>query len=56
VAKGKMVNAVIDLPYSAFEFYDEKSLQMKVIPGEYEIWYGNSSDPKDLKMTKVKIQ
>ena len=56
VIKGKTVNSVIDLPYSDFEFYDEKSLQLKVTPGEYEIWYGNSSDPKDLKMTKVNLQ
>ena len=49
---GKTVKAVIDLPYTAFEFYDEKALQMKVTPGEYEIWYGNSSDAKDLKTHK----
>ncbi|HWI90534.1 MAG TPA: xylan 1,4-beta-xylosidase [Flavisolibacter sp.] len=55
VAKGKTANAVIDLPYSAFEFYDEKALQMKITPGEYEVFYGNSSDPKNLKMIKVNI-
>jgi beta-glucosidase len=55
VAKGKTMNAVIDLPYSAFEFYDDKSLQVKVTPGDYELWYGNSSDAKDLKMTKVSV-
>ena len=55
VAKGKTTNAVIDLPYSSFEFYDEKALQVKVIPGEYEVYYGNSSDAKDLKTTKVKV-
>jgi len=53
VAKRKTVNAVINLPYSAFEFYDDKSLQVKVTPGDYELWYGNSSDAKDLKMTKI---
>lgn len=55
VAKGKTANAVIDLPYSAFEFYDEKALQVKITPGEYEVFYGNSSDPKNLKMIKVNI-
>jgi len=56
VAKEKTHNAVIDLPYSAFEFYDDKSLQVKVTPGDYELWYGNSSDAKDLKMIKVSVQ
>ncbi len=49
VAKGKTSNAVIDLPYSSFEFYDEKALQLKVVPGEYEIFYGN------LKMAKISV-
>lgn len=56
VEKGKTVNAVIDLPYSSFEFYDDKSLQMKVTPGDYEIWYGNSSDVKNLKMMKITLE
>ncbi len=29
---------------------------MTVTPGEYEIWYGNSSAHKDLKMIKVNMQ
>ena len=56
VGKGKSVQAVIQLAYSAFEFYDEKALQVKVTPGDYELWYGNSSDTKDLKMVKVSVQ
>jgi beta-glucosidase len=56
VGKGKSVHAVIRLAYSAFEFYDEKALQVKVTPGDYELWYGNSSDTKDLKMVKVSVQ
>ena len=56
VGAGKTVNAVIDLHPSAFEFYDEKALQMAVTPGEYEIWYGSSSAAKDLKMVKVNVQ
>jgi beta-glucosidase len=55
VAKGKTVNALIDVPYSSFEFYDEKALEVKVMPGEYELWYGNSSDAKDLKIIKVNV-
>jgi beta-glucosidase len=56
VVKGKSVNAVIDLPYSAFEFYDDKSLQVKVTPGDYELWYGNSSDARDLKLIIINVQ
>jgi beta-glucosidase len=55
VAPGKTNNAIIDLPYSSFEFYDDKALQVKVTPGEYEIFYGNSSNAKDLKMIKVRV-
>jgi beta-glucosidase len=55
VAKGKTVNATIELPYSAFEFYDDQSLQVKTTPGEYEVFYGNSSDAKKLKMIKVHL-
>ena len=55
VAAGKTVNAVIDLHPSAFEFYDEKTLKMAVTPGEYELFYGNSSAAKDLKSVKVMV-
>jgi beta-glucosidase len=56
VPAGKTRNALITLPYSSFEFYDRKSGMMTVTPGEYEILYGNSSDNKDLKSTKIIIQ
>ncbi|MGN6531746.1 MAG: xylan 1,4-beta-xylosidase [Ginsengibacter sp.] len=51
----KTRKAVIDLPYNSFEFYDDKTLQMNVIPGEYEVWYGSSSDVKDLKLLKLQV-
>ena len=53
---GKTVNVMIDLLPSAFEFYNNKTLKMDVTPGEYELWYGNSSAAKDLKLIKVAIQ
>jgi len=31
-------------------------MAMAVTSGEYEVYYGNSSDAKDLKMTKVTVQ
>ncbi len=56
VAAGKTVDAVIELPASAFEFYNDKKLKMDVTPGEYELWYGNSSAAKDLEMIKINIR
>lgn len=56
VAAGKTTNAIVDLPYSSFEFYDDAALQLKVTPGEYEIFYGSSSDVKDLKTIRVNIK
>ena len=56
VGIGKTVNAVIDLTSSAFEFYNDKTLKMDVTAGNYELWYGNSSAVKDLKMIKVHVQ
>jgi beta-glucosidase len=55
VAAGKTSPVSIDLPPSAFEFYDRSQLKMTVTTGEYEVYYGTSSDSKDLKMTKISI-
>ena len=56
VAAGKTARAVINLPFDSFEFYDRKSRGMMVSSGAYEVLYGNSSDDKDLKMTRITIQ
>jgi beta-glucosidase len=56
VAAGKTGQAVLNLPYTSFEFFDRASGKMAVAAGECEVWYGNSSDAKDLKMTKIMIQ
>ncbi|HSD06733.1 xylan 1,4-beta-xylosidase [Flavobacterium sp.] len=53
---GEKQNVTIELPASSFEFYDTKTMAMAVTSGEYEVYYGNSSDAKDLKMTKVTVQ
>ena len=37
------------------ELYDESKMKMAVTPGEYEVWYGNSSAAMDLKMIKVGV-
>ncbi|MFI5139022.1 MAG: fibronectin type III-like domain-contianing protein [Sphingobacteriales bacterium] len=56
IPAGKSQQAVIDLAPSAFEFFDWSERKMMVTPGEYEVYYGNSSDGKDLKMVKVTIR
>jgi Beta-glucosidase-related glycosidases len=56
LAAGKSGQAVINLPSASFEFFDRTSGKMAVSPGEYEIWYGNSSGVKDLKMAMITIQ
>ncbi|RYY69289.1 MAG: glycoside hydrolase family 3 protein, partial [Chitinophagaceae bacterium] len=56
LAAGESKEAVIQLQPTSFEFYDARQLKMDVTPGEYELWYGNSSSDKDLKMIKLSIQ
>jgi len=53
---GEKQNVTINLPASSFEFYDAKTRAMNITNGEYEVYYGTSSDAKDLKMTKIVIQ
>jgi beta-glucosidase len=55
VASGKTAQAVINLPYNSFEFFDRENGRMAVTAGEYEILYGSSSDTNDLKTTKISI-
>src|SRR5206468_697047 len=55
VTAGRTRTATIDLLYKSFEFYDESKLKLAVTPGEYEVWYGNSSASKDLKKIKISI-
>jgi len=55
IPAGKTEQARITLPYNSFEFYDDKTRQMHVAPGEYNVWYGSSSDSKDLKLVKLTI-
>ena len=55
IQKGKTQNVNIELPASSFEFYDVNSGSMKVTSGEYEVFYGNSSEEKDLKSLKLTI-
>ena len=56
IASGKTREITLDLPRSAFEFFDRASGEMAVVPGEYEVWYGNSSAIKDLKKVNITVQ
>jgi beta-glucosidase len=55
VSSGETSQAVINLPYNSFEFFDRESGKMNVNAGEYEILYGSSSDANDLKTTRISI-
>jgi beta-glucosidase len=56
VPAGETGQVRIDLPPSTFEFFDRASGKMAVTAGEYEMWYGNSSDTRDLKQTRIMVQ
>ena len=49
VEAGKTVPVRIELPNKAFGFFNPKTERMEVIPGNYGILYGRSSDSNDLK-------
>ena len=56
IPAGKSSYTNIKLSNTSFEFFDNVSGKMIVSSGDYEVWYGNSSDTKDLKMAIVTIQ
>jgi beta-glucosidase len=56
IPAGKIQQVAIDLNPSSFEFFDWSQRKMMVTPGEYEVSYGNSSDSKGLKNTKITIR
>jgi len=56
VPAGKTTQANISLPSSSFEFYDWSQRKMAVTSGQYIVYYGNSSDDKNLKQLEVTIR
>lgn len=50
---GEEKKVSIVLTPSAFEFYDPHIYSMRIKPGDYEIYYGNSSSDKSLKKIPV---
>ena len=56
VKAGQTVNAEITLDVDkAYEFFDTKTNTMRVKPGRYELYYGTSSQAKDLKSMEVEL-
>lgn len=55
IPAGKTQQVTINLNSSSFEFFDWSQRKMMVTPGEYEVYYGNSSDTKNLKKIKITI-
>lgn len=56
VSSKKTVNEMIEMPYTAFEFYNENTGRMEVTPGIYTLMYGNSSAANDLKRLQISIK
>jgi len=55
VTGGTTENVDILLTAKTFELFDPATNTVHTHPGNYEIMYGNSSRPEDLKVIKVKI-
>jgi beta-glucosidase len=56
VPAGQTVVASIELPASSFEFFDRTSGKMVSAPGDYQLFYGNSSADKDLKQVTISLR
>lgn len=52
---GETRDVTIDMPRENFKVWDEASQRMAVLPGEYEIYVGSSSDNASLQKINVKI-
>lgn len=55
LAAGKNCNVTVQLQPEAFEFFDNTTNTMRIVPGNYELLYGTSSSDKDLKTVSVKL-
>lgn len=56
ITKEKSLNVKIELPYTAFEWFDNSTHTMHPMKGEYEVLYGGSSRTEDLQSIKIQIQ
>ena len=53
VKAGQTSQASLVLTPKSFEFFDTETNTMRTKPGNYQIFYGNSSRPEDLKTTTI---
>lgn len=56
VDAGETKNVKITLAADAFRFFDTQTNTMRVVPGDYDVMYGGSSDRNQLKTVKVRLQ
>lgn len=56
IAQGKTENVMIELPYSAFEWFDATTNTMHPLSGVYEILYGSSSKAEDLHSLQIHVK
>lgn len=52
---GETKTVTIDLPRTAFEWWDASTNTMRVMPGKYEVFVGTSSMDKDLKKLAINM-
>ena len=55
LAAGKKQDVKMELLPEAFEGFDPATNTMRIVPGEYELFYGTSSDKKDLQSIHVTL-
>ena len=53
---GQQQTVTINFPRDRFENWDESTNTMRVVPDEYELLVGSSSEEKDLQIISVSIQ
>ena len=56
VQAGKTAEAVLTLSPKTFELFDPKTNTMHAHSGRYEVFYGTSSRPEDLKALEVNLE
>jgi len=56
VPSGRTVTVDIDMPRSSFELWDAATNTMRIVPGRYQLFVGNSSADKQLKMINVGVE
>ena len=50
---GQTANAELTLTPRSFEFFDTETNTMRIKKGQFELFYGNSSQDKDLKKMTI---